>query len=66
MLQNYFKIGWRSLKKNKLYAIINIFGLSVGITFTMLMGSYVWGEWRVNAELKDLDRQYMLLSLIHI
>ncbi|WP_028523508.1 ABC transporter permease [Runella limosa] len=62
MLQNYFKIGWRSLKKNKLYAIINVFGLSVGITFAMLMGSYVWGEWRVNAELKDLDRQYILKS----
>lgn len=31
MLQNYFKIAWRTLLKNRLYTAINIAGLSVSI-----------------------------------
>ena len=36
MLQNYFTIAWRSLWKNKVFSLINIFGLSIGIPFTLL------------------------------
>lgn len=62
MLQNYFKIGWRSLKKNKTYAFINIFGLAVGISFALLIGSYIWGEWTVNSDIKNLENQYIIKS----
>lgn len=31
MLKNYIKVAWRNLVKGKLYSIINIIGLSVGI-----------------------------------
>ncbi len=31
MLKNYFKIAWRNLLRKKMYAFINIFGLSVAI-----------------------------------
>ncbi|HEY2582806.1 MAG TPA: ABC transporter permease [Mucilaginibacter sp.] len=62
MLQNYFTIAWRSLWKNKVFSLINIFGLSIGIAFTLLVGAYVWGELRVNHDLKDADNQYILLS----
>ncbi|MCR8561094.1 ABC transporter permease [Mucilaginibacter sp. BJC16-A38] len=62
MLQNYFIIAWRSLWKNKGFSIINIFGLSVGIAFTLLIGAYVWGELQVNHDLKDADNQYIIQS----
>jgi ABC-type antimicrobial peptide transport system permease subunit len=62
MLQNYFKIAWRNLWKNKFFSLVNIFGLAVGIAFTLLIGAYVWGELQVNHQLKDADNQYIILS----
>ncbi|NBB19886.1 FtsX-like permease family protein [Runella sp. CRIBMP] len=62
MLQNYFKIGWRNLRKNGIFTFINIFGLSVGLTFTLLIGSYVWNEWQVNADLRNIENQYIIQS----
>src|ERR1700743_3085714 len=62
MLKSYFKIAWRNLWKNKAFSLINIFGLSVGIAFTLLIGAYVWGELQVNQQLKDADNQYIIMS----
>jgi len=62
MLKSYFKIAWRNLWKNKVFSLINIFGLSVGIAFTLLIGAYVWGELQVNHQLKDADNQYIIIS----
>ncbi|WP_420583386.1 ABC transporter permease [Reichenbachiella sp.] len=44
MLKNYFKIALRTLIKNKTYALINILGLSVGITCASLILFYVEDE----------------------
>ncbi|HRH48315.1 MAG TPA: ABC transporter permease [Panacibacter sp.] len=41
MFRNYFKTALRHLKKNKLYAAINIFGLTVGLTACLLIGVYI-------------------------
>lgn len=38
------KIAWRNLKKNKLYAFINIAGLTVGIASCLLIGIYIKHE----------------------
>lgn len=62
MLKNYLKISWRNLMKRKFYTSVTIFGLSVGITFALLIGSYVWGEMNVNSELRNLENQYMIQS----
>ena len=62
MLQNYFIIAWRSLWKNKIFSLINIFGLSIGIAFALLIGAYVWGELQVNNNLKNAGNQYILQS----
>jgi putative ABC transport system permease protein len=62
MLKNYVKIAWRNLRKNKIFSLINILGLSVGIAFTLLIGAYVWGEMQVNSQLKDVDNQYIIQS----
>ncbi|MCF0039400.1 ABC transporter permease [Dyadobacter fanqingshengii] len=62
MIRNYFKIAWRNLLKRKFYSLVTIFGLSVGMTFTFLIMAYVWGELRVNSELRNADNQYIVRS----
>jgi putative ABC transport system permease protein len=62
MIQNYFKIAWRNLMKRKFYSLVSIFGLSVGITFTLLVGTYIWGELQVNSNLKNVENQYIIQS----
>ncbi len=37
MIKNYFKTAWRSLLRNKSYAIINVAGLSIGIAACLLI-----------------------------
>ncbi|MDB5124597.1 MAG: macrolide transporter [Mucilaginibacter sp.] len=44
MIKNYFKIAWRNLKKNRLYAFINIAGLTIGIVSCLLIGIYIKHE----------------------
>ncbi len=62
MIKNYLKIAWRSIIKSRFYAVVNIVGLSAGIVFTLLIGAYVWGELRVNGQLKNVQNQYIILS----
>ncbi|HVW95073.1 MAG TPA: ABC transporter permease [Mucilaginibacter sp.] len=55
MLRNYIKIAWRNLKKNRLYAFVNILGLTVGIVSCLLIGIYIKDElsydrFNVNAD----------------
>ena len=44
MLQNYFKIAWRNLVKNKVYSLINVVGLSIGLSAAILILLYVKDE----------------------
>ena len=44
MLNNYFKTALRSLRSNKTHSIINIAGLSVGMTVAILIGLWIWDE----------------------
>ena len=55
MLRSYFKIAWRNLRKNKLYSLVNIGGLTTGITCCILIGLYLLNElsydrFHVNAD----------------
>ena len=42
MFTNYIKTAWRSIRKNGFHSFINVFGLSIGLLFALLIGSYVW------------------------
>ncbi len=44
MLKNYFKIGLRSLLRNKFFTAINLFGLTLGMTTCLLIMLYVQNE----------------------
>ncbi|GAB3557508.1 ABC transporter permease [Spirosoma fluminis] len=62
MLRSYLKIAWRNLLRRKFYSILNIIGLAVGITFTLLIGSYVWGEFQINRQLRNAGQQCLVQS----
>jgi putative ABC transport system permease protein len=44
MIQNYIKQTWRSLVKNKTYSILNIVGLSAGLTCFAFIALWVSDE----------------------
>ncbi|CCH52462.1 protein of unknown function DUF214 [Fibrisoma limi BUZ 3] len=60
MLQNYVKIAWRSLQHNRLLSLINIFGLSLGMTCSLLIGLWVNDELSFNKGYKDAERIYFV------
>ena len=37
MIKNYFVTAWRNLIKSKVFSIINIMGLTIGITVCMMI-----------------------------
>jgi putative ABC transport system permease protein len=62
MLKNYFTIAIRHLTRHKLFSIINIFCLAIGITFSMIIGMYILNQQSVNSQLKNVNNQYFIKS----
>lgn len=62
MLQNYFKIAVRSLLKNKLFSFINIFGLALGMSCSLLIWLWVKDEVSFNHSYPRLENIYMVRS----
>jgi putative ABC transport system permease protein len=48
MLKNYLIIAWRNLRKNRMHSLINISGLAIGMTITLLIGLWIWDELSFN------------------
>ncbi|GAB2765811.1 ABC transporter permease [Rhabdobacter roseus] len=64
MIQNYFKIAFRNLAKNRVYSFINIFGLSVGMAVAMVIGLWVYDELSFNKQFKNHDRLAKLWQFV--
>jgi putative ABC transport system permease protein len=60
MWRNYVTVGLRALAKNKVYAFINIFGLSIGIAACLLILTYVRYEFSYDSWLPGADRAFQL------
>src|SRR6202012_672132 len=60
MIRNYFKIAWRGMMKNKLFSIVNIFGLAVGLTCCMLIALYLHYETSYDGYHKNIDNLYQV------
>ncbi|QHV95650.1 ABC transporter permease [Spirosoma endbachense] len=56
MLRNYVKIAFRNLAKNKGYSFINISGLAMGMSVTMLIGLWIYDEISFNKYHTNYDR----------
>lgn len=62
MLKNYFKIAFRNLWKHKVFSLINIMGLSVGMSACLLISMYVNFELTYDAFHSKSDRIYRLVT----
>src|SRR5690606_38755177 len=60
MLRNYFLIAWRNIRKNKIFSLINILGLSIGIAACLLITQYVMHELSYDNYHTKKDRIFRL------
>lgn len=63
MLQNYFKIFLRNINRFKLYSIINIVGLAVGMTACILILLFIQAEVSYEAMHTRAERIYRVLTI---
>lgn len=62
MLKNYITIAFRHLVRHKLFSVITVCCLAIGITFSMIIGMYVLNQEKVNSTIRDVGNQYMIRS----
>src|SRR5215469_10201724 len=61
MFKNYLKTTWRNLVRNKIYAFINIAGLSIGLACAMLIILYVKDEVSYDRFHKNVGNIYRVV-----
>lgn len=62
MFKNYFKISVRSLIRQKFFSIINISGLSLGLSACLLIVLYISNELSYDKFHKDIDSIYRVAN----
>lgn len=64
MLKNYFTVALRNFRHNKLFSLINIAGLAIGISASLVIYLIVQHEFNYDRFHKDGDRIYRVVSKI--
>jgi len=72
MIKNYLKTAWRNLSRDKWYTLLNVFGLTIGISFSLFLIFYILDElsydrynvnanriYRINSYVKEPDKDEM-------
>jgi len=62
MLRNYFKIAFRNFRKQKLFSLINLFGLTVGLSCFLLIALYIFDELTYDRFHKNADSIYRVIE----
>lgn len=65
MIKNYFKIAWRHLRRNKTYAFINVAGLTLGITCSIIIFTLVRFQLSFDNFHAHTDRLYRVVTDVH-
>lgn len=58
MLQNMFKIAWRNAIRQKQFSLLNVIGLSIGVTACLLIALYIQDEMSYDKFHEKADRIY--------
>lgn len=66
MFRNYFKTAWRNFVKSKIFSIINVIGLAIGLACFLLITLYVMDELSYDRYNTKADRIYRINSDIRI
>jgi putative ABC transport system permease protein len=62
MIKSYLKIAWRTLANNKLYATLNIAGLTFGLSCFILIGLYLFDELTFDEQHSKAGRIYRVVQ----
>ena len=62
MLKSYFKIAFRNLVKSKVFSVINIGGLAVGMAVAMLIALWIYDEMSFDKNHRHYDRIAQVLQ----
>ncbi|HLY69665.1 MAG TPA: ABC transporter permease [Puia sp.] len=60
MLKSYFKSAYRQLLKNKLFSMVNITGLSIGMASIMALSVLIFQYVTTDSNQKDIEQMYYL------
>jgi putative ABC transport system permease protein len=60
MLKSYFKTAWRTLVRNKVYSILNILGLAIGMAVALLIGLWVHEQYSYDCFLPGYQQAYQV------
>ncbi len=63
MIRNYVKIAFRNLQKQKVISFINIFGLSMGLAFSLLIYLYIEDELSYDNFHENADKVYRIAKM---
>lgn len=66
MIKSHFKIAFRNLKRNKTYTLINVLGLALGITCTILIFALVHFHLGFDSFHSHTDRIYRITTTFHM
>src|SRR4030095_17036385 len=64
MLKNYFTVAFRNLQRNKIFSLINIAGLAIGISASLVIYLIVQHEFSFDTFHKDRLLIYRVVSRI--
>ncbi|WCO02312.1 ABC transporter permease [Psychroserpens ponticola] len=62
MIRNYFKIAWRNIMKHKVFSLINIIGLTIGLSASFVISLMIYYDVTFDTFHKDGDRIYRVVS----
>jgi len=62
MIKNYFKTAWRNLLQNKTFSLINIFGLALGMTCSLVIMLWLQDEIRKDKFHQNSKRLYRVME----
>jgi putative ABC transport system permease protein len=62
MFKNYLTIGWRNLWRQKIYSLISIGGLALGMSVTILIGLWLYDEMTHDKNFEHRDRLAAVLQ----
>ena len=62
MIKNYFKTAWRNLKAHRLFTILNIAGLSIGLAISVLLYMFIVSEYSFDSMYKNEKNIYRVLA----
>ena len=65
MIKSLLLIAIRNFKKDKLFSMLNVLGLTIGITFSLYLIFYVTDELSYDRYNKNADRIFRINSYIH-